>query len=96
MAGPRIKSGDRFRPAMSLLHRSRKVVDGRQEPVPGLDPGAGHDVWTSSAHQAKMRISGKGDHRHYGNPEEAYDFVSIERLMADFGADVARLRGKVW
>jgi hypothetical protein len=39
---------------------------------------------------------GKGDHRHYGDREEIYDFVSVEKLMADFGADIARLRGGLW
>jgi hypothetical protein len=39
---------------------------------------------------------GKGDHRHYRDREEAYTFASIEKLMADFGADIARLRGGLW
>ena len=36
---------------------------------------------------------GKGDHRHFGDREDSYFFVSPERLMADFLEDVARLRG---
>ncbi len=36
--------------------------------------------------------SGKGDHRHYRSREEPYAFVSLERLIADFEADVARER----
>jgi hypothetical protein len=36
---------------------------------------------------------GKGDHRHYGEVEETYEFQGIERLIADFLADVRRLRG---
>lgn len=39
---------------------------------------------------------GKGDHRYYDDRQEKYDFVSIERLMADFGADIARLNGGLW
>ena len=39
---------------------------------------------------------GKGDHRHYGENEESYVFVSIEKLMADFGADIERLKGGLW
>ena len=31
---------------------------------------------------------GKGDHRHYGDHEEAYDFQSLEQLVQDFGRDV--------
>ena len=37
---------------------------------------------------------GKGDHRHYGAREEAYVFRTIETLMADFLADVRRVRGE--
>lgn len=36
---------------------------------------------------------GKGDHRHYGEREEAYFFRDIETLIADFLADVRRVRG---
>ena len=32
---------------------------------------------------------GKGDHRHYGEREVGYAFMSPEQLMADFLADVA-------
>ena len=35
---------------------------------------------------------GKGDHRHFGVLEEPYGFVSVRKLMADFLADVQRLR----
>ena len=36
---------------------------------------------------------GKGDHRHYGEREEVYSFVSGVQLVADFLHDVARLTG---
>jgi len=36
---------------------------------------------------------GKGDHRHYGRREEPYAYTTPEQLVADFLADVARLRG---
>lgn len=36
---------------------------------------------------------GKGDHRHLADREEPYDFVSLERLLDDFEADVVRVRG---
>jgi hypothetical protein len=38
--------------------------------------------------------TGKGDHRHYGSREEAYEFAGMERLMQDFFADVAKQRGE--
>jgi hypothetical protein len=31
---------------------------------------------------------GKGDHRHYGRREEPYVFVSLEKLINDFQADI--------
>lgn len=34
----------------------------------------------------------KGDHRHYGEYEEAYLFTTVEQLIADFFADVQRIR----
>lgn len=37
---------------------------------------------------------GKGDHRHYGQREEAYTFVSIEQMLLDFQDDVEVLRGE--
>ena len=36
---------------------------------------------------------GKGDHRHYSDKEETYNFVSVEQLMRDFNTDIERLRG---
>ena len=36
---------------------------------------------------------GKGDHRHYGDREEDYEFKDVETLIADFLADVRRARG---
>jgi len=34
----------------------------------------------------------KGDHRHYGSREMPYRFSTVERLIADFLADVASVR----
>jgi hypothetical protein len=36
---------------------------------------------------------GKGDHRHFQGVETAYLFSTVEQLVADFWADVRRLRG---
>ena len=38
--------------------------------------------------------SGKGDHRHMGGKETTYAFVSIDQLLDDFLADVARWKGE--
>ncbi len=37
---------------------------------------------------------GKGDHRHCEGEELTYAFSTVEKLMADFLADVRRLRGE--
>ncbi|MEY6432600.1 DUF6516 family protein [Thioalkalicoccus limnaeus] len=34
--------------------------------------------------------SGKGDHKHLGSREVPYSFVSLDRLLEDFWADVSR------
>ncbi|MBI5193067.1 MAG: hypothetical protein HZA08_06450 [Nitrospirae bacterium] len=39
--------------------------------------------------------TGKGDHRHYRTIEEAYRFVDVETLMADFLADVTKARREI-
>lgn len=35
---------------------------------------------------------GKGDHRHYGDREEPYNFSTVEQLVADFEKDIDSLR----
>src|SRR5260370_40171822 len=37
---------------------------------------------------------GKGDHKHVGEVESSYAFESIEKLTADFLAEVRRFRSK--
>lgn len=37
---------------------------------------------------------GKGDHRHVEGKEHRYRFVSAEKLVADFLADVEKARGE--
>jgi hypothetical protein len=36
----------------------------------------------------------KGHHRHVGGIEEAYEFAGVDRLVADFAADVRRIQGE--
>src|SRR5512147_2267250 len=36
--------------------------------------------------------AGKGGHRHVGKRERPYEFTSLDRLQADFRADVARVK----
>jgi hypothetical protein len=37
---------------------------------------------------------GKGDHKHVGGVETAYEFISIESLLDDFERDVTTVRGE--
>jgi len=34
----------------------------------------------------------KGDHRHYGNKEEPYEFISLKKLAEDFNSDIETYR----
>ena len=34
----------------------------------------------------------KGDHRHYGDREEPYNFISLQQLADDFRADVENFK----
>lgn len=36
---------------------------------------------------------GKGDHRHYRDTKEKYEFSTVEEMIQDFEADIDRLRG---
>ena len=66
-------------------------------------------VLPGSAHRFKYRLAfivdgvcvirydneaGKGDHRHAGRRQEAYQFTSIEALLADFRSDIENWRRK--
>lgn len=90
----------------TLLLRERRVLErGFIEVVvwdlPGPVRGVGHRFKYRLAYvvegQCVLRYdneSGKGDHRHLGNSEQPYAFVSVEQLLDDFLADVARSKGK--
>lgn len=69
--------------------------------LPGTVRGAGHRFKYRLAYvvegQCVLRYdneSGKGDHRHFGDTEEPYVFVSVDQLLEDFLADVARWKGE--
>jgi hypothetical protein len=88
--------------AQKFIHRRRPLSENSfleiviwllPKPLPG------------SAHKYKYRLAfvvdnecalrfdnetGKGDHKHVGNIESSYRFVSIKKLVADFEAEVRR------
>lgn len=56
--------------------------------------GLKYSLFCGDATQCLVRCdneTGKGDHRHYGEREEAYVFTTLEALLEDFQADVIRL-----
>jgi hypothetical protein len=90
--------------ATLLLHRRRVFDDGaiveiKLWRVPDMVRGSNHGFKYSlfygrPGHRQICYDNepGKGDHRHYGQREEAYAFTTPEQLIADFLMDVQRLR----
>jgi len=94
-------------PAATLLYHSKRIYDDgaivelKIWRVPSSVPGSSHDLKYSLFYgRDGTRLvgydneAGKGDHRHLGDRQEAYLFQSVEQLVADFLADVTRLRGE--
>jgi uncharacterized protein DUF6516 len=92
-------------PKASVLIEEREYFEDasfvvrRVKHVPARVPGSRHDYKYSMSYvvQDKRVIGydnerGKGDHRHYKDVETSYTFHSIERLLADFRADVEQER----
>ena len=70
-------------------------------PVPTVDRQHGIKYRLYCGHGGNCLVrydneAGKGDHRHYGEQEEAYRFISLDRLIADFRDDCTRLAGWRW
>ena len=67
------------------------VIWGVPEPVPPCAHAYKYRLYFGKDGQSRVRYDnerGKGDHRHTGEKEEAYTFVSLEKLLADFRSDV--------
>ncbi len=93
--------------AATLLHRSRFIyADGAlremvlwQVPVTAHHPrGLKYRLYYGDV-EGKCLVRydnerGKGDHRHGSDGEEAYRFSDVETLVADFLADIRRIRGE--
>ena len=66
------------------------------EPVPASSHGLKYSLFYGRAGTRVVGYDnerGKGDHRHYKQRQQPYKFVSIEKLLADFKADVEKARG---
>lgn len=90
--------------AVLIFHRKRRydddaILELKLWQVPSAVSGSAH-LFKYSLFYGKggQRLigydneAGKGDHRHYGEREEAYRFTTFRLLLADFLADVGLLR----
>lgn len=84
-----------------MLFADGAIIEIKVWRVPGSVPPSRHDLKYSLFYgRPGLRLvgydneRGKGDHRHYLDREEPYVFATIEQLLADFRADIERLRGE--
>ncbi|MCW2319255.1 hypothetical protein M2322_004824 [Rhodoblastus acidophilus] len=92
--------------ATLILHRKRlyddeAIAEMKLWLVPSAVPGSKHAFKYSlyyGRHGKRLigydNEAGKGDHRHYEDREEVYQFTTPEQLVADFVADVQALRDR--
>jgi hypothetical protein len=93
-------------PSADLLFHSKRVYDDGaivelkiwllESPVPGSNHTLKYSLFYGERGARVVGYDnerGKGDHRHYGDREEPYAFTSVDQLVADFEADVAKVRG---
>lgn len=89
--------------AAMLLVRAKEVRDDGSiveivvwelaQPLPPCAHRFKYRLFYGTAGENRVRYDnerGKGDHRHVGDRESAYTFVSVEQLLADFRSDVER------
>jgi hypothetical protein len=92
----------------SLLFRDRRYLDDGSiieivvwsvpEPVPPTNHGLKYRLFYGRAGTRIVGYDnerGKGDHRHLGEHEGPYVFVSMAQLIADFEADIIASRGEM-
>jgi hypothetical protein len=89
-----------------LFHSKRVYDDGAiielkiwavENPVPGSSHALKYSLFYSESGARVIGYDnerGKADHRHYGDREEPYTFTTVDQLVADFEADVAKVRGE--
>jgi hypothetical protein len=89
-----------------LLMRERRVLEvgfievivwGLPEPLSGSTHSFKYRLAYVVEGECVLRYdneSGKGDHRHIGGKETTYVFISVDQLLDDFLADVARWKGE--
>ena len=81
------------------IHDDRAISEVKLWQVPAPVPGSAHLFKYSLFYGYPGRRAvgydnerGKGDHRHRDGEETPYAFESLDKLIADFEADVAAMR----
>lgn len=67
------------------------VIGALSEPLKPSTHSYKYRLYYGAAGVCRVRYDnerGKGDHRHLGEREDDYNFISLEQLMADFERDV--------
>jgi hypothetical protein len=90
-----------------LLYRNKRQLDGGalieeviwKLPEPEFGRPHGYKYRLVHVRDGKRVVGydnerGKGDHCHHGSREEPYRFTTLEQLLADFRADVAKEEAK--
>ncbi len=77
----------------------QRIVWQLPEPTPERPHGLKYRLYCGKEGRCIVRYdneTGKGDHVHYGEENErSYGFISFERLILDFYADIERLSGEI-
>jgi uncharacterized protein DUF6516 len=93
-----------YMPAVLLAHAKEVRDDGSiveivvwelPESLPPSTHRYKYRLYFGASGLARVRYDnerGKGDHRHIGNHEEEYRFVTLEQLLEDFKRDVEAWR----
>lgn len=91
-------------PASLILHHKRVFDDGAimemklwqlSSPVRGSGHSLKYSLFYGRSGERLVGYdneAGKGDHRHFAGCEDLYVFTSPEQLIADFLADMRKLR----
>ncbi len=91
--------------AKNVIDLKEKYADGKivqlivwqlPEPIPGSSHSFKYRLYCGRSGKCIVRYDnerGKGDHKHMGDEEVEYNFISLEQLITDFMQDVERLSG---
>jgi len=69
------------------------VVWELSEPLPPSRHRYKYRLYYGAAGVSRVRYDnerGKGDHRHFGEEQQEYEFSTVEQLLEDFQSDVER------